>query len=86
MWLTVSQFILGIKPDYDGLLIDPCLPSTAQEYSIKRKFRDAVYRIRISNPEGVSKGVRSVEVDGLLIDGNIIEYTPGQHEVIVVMG
>ena len=86
MWLTVSQYILGIKPDYDGLLIDPCLPSTAQEYSVKRKFRDAEYRIRISNPQGVSKGVASVEVDGALIEGNVIHYTPGSHEVTVVMG
>ncbi len=86
MWLTVSQYILGIKPDYDGLLIDPCLPSTAQEYSVKRKFRDAEYRIRISNPQGVSKGVASVEVDGTLIKGNIIRYAPGSHEVTVVMG
>ena len=86
MWLTVSQYILGIKPDYDGLLIDPCLPSTAQEYSVKRKFRDAEYRIRISNPQGVSKGVASVEVDGTLIEGNIIRYAPGSHEVTVVMG
>ena len=86
MWLTVSQYILGIKPDYDGLRIDPCLPSTAQEYSVKRKFRDAEYRIRVSNPQGVSRGVASIEVDGTPIEGNVIGYTPGSHEVTVVMG
>ena len=86
MWLTVSQYILGVKPDYDGLLIDPCVPTTAQEFSVKRKFRDAEYRIRISNPQGVNRGVLSVEVDGTLIDGNEIPYTPGSHEVTVVMG
>ena len=86
MWLTVSQYILGIKPDYDGLLIDPCVPTTAQEFSVKRKFRDAEYRIRISNPQGVNRGVLSVEVDGALIDGNVIHYEPGSHEVTVVMG
>ena len=86
MWLTVSQYILGIKPDYDGLTIDPCVPSTAQEYSVKRKFRNAEYRIRVSNPKGVSRGVLSVEVDGTLIEGNTIKYEPGSHEVIVVMG
>ena len=86
MWLTVSQYILGIKPDYDGLLIDPCVPSTAQEFSVKRKFRDAEYRIRISNPKGVNRGVLTVEVDGALIDGNVIPYEPGSHEVTVVMG
>ena len=86
MWLTVSQYILGIKPDYDGLRIDPCLPSTAQEYSVKRKFRDAEYRIRVSNPQGVSRGVASIEVDGTPIEGNVIGYAPGSHEVTVVMG
>ncbi len=86
MWLTVSQYILGIKPDYDGLLIDPCVPSTAQEFSVKRKFRDAEYRIRISNPKGVNRGVLTVEVDGALIDGNVIPYEAGSHEVTVVMG
>ncbi len=86
MWLTVSQYILGIKPDYDGLLIDPCVPVTALDYSVKRKFRDAEYRIRIRNPKGINHGVESVEVDGTLIDGNVIPYTPGSHEVIVIMG
>ena len=86
MWLTVSQYILGVKPTYDGLLIDPCLPSTAQEYSVKRKFRDAEYRIRISNPKGVSKGILSMQVDGDSIEGNLIPYAPGSHEVMVVMG
>ena len=86
MWLTVSQYILGVKPDYDGLLIDPCVPNTAQEFSVKRKFRDAEYRIRISNPQGVNRGVLTVEVDGVLIDGNVIPYSPGSHEVTVTMG
>ena len=86
MWLTVSQYILGIKPDYDGLRIEPCVPSTATEYSVKRKFRDAEYRIRISNPQGVCHGVASVEVDGNLIKGNTIPYSPGYHDVTVVMG
>ena len=86
MWLTVSQYILGIKPSYDGLVIDPCLPCTAQEYSVKRKFRDAEYRIRVSNPKGVSRGIISMQVDGTDVEGNVIAYTPGSHEVIVVMG
>ena len=86
MWLTVSQYILGIKPAYDGLLIDPCVPSTATEYSVKRKFRDAEYRILVSNPQGVNRGVISVEVDGIPIKENIIPYRPGSHEVVVVMG
>ncbi|MBR5083033.1 MAG: hypothetical protein IKX33_00390, partial [Prevotella sp.] len=74
------------KPSYDGLVIDPCLPCTAQEYSVKRKFRDAEYRIRVSNPKGVCRGIISMQVDGTDVEGNVIAYTPGNHEVIVVMG
>ena len=53
---------------------------------MKRKFRDAEYRIRVSNPQGVSRGVASIEVDGTPIEGNVIGYAPGSHEVTVVMG
>ena len=53
---------------------------------MKRKFRDAEYRIRISNPKGVSKGILSMQVDGDSIEGNLIPYAPGSHEVTVVMG
>ncbi len=86
MWLTVSQYILGIKPDYDGLLIDPCVPQTAQEFSVKRKFRDAEYRILVRNPKGVNRGVQCIEVDGVPMEGNRISYAPGSHEVTVLMG
>ena len=51
MWYTVSEFILGIKPHYDGLLIDPCLPKTAHDYTVTRRFRGAEYEIHVSNPK-----------------------------------
>ncbi len=84
MWLTVSQYILGIKPQYDGLQIDPCLPETAKDYTVNRKFREAEYTITI-HPNGAQKGVKSVVLDGSPIEGNIIPYTPGKHTVEVTM-
>ena len=85
MWYTVSEFILGIKPTYNGLEIDPCLPSTARRYTVHRRFRGADYDITVNNPEGHQKGVRSITVDGELIKGTVVPATPGTHTVVVEM-
>ena len=84
MWLTVSQYILGIKPQYDGLQIDPCLPTTANDYTVNRRFREAEYTITI-HPNGNQKGVKQVILDGQPIEGNTIPYTAGKHTVEVTM-
>ncbi len=84
MWLTVSQYILGIKPQYDGLQIDPCLPTTANDYTVNRRFREAEYTITI-HPNGDQKGVKQVILDGQPIEGNTIPYSAGKHTVEVTM-
>ena len=86
MWLTASQYILGIKPTYDGLLIDPCVPQTAREYTVKRKFRGGEYLITIKNPDGVQKGIRQLIVDGQPVSGNIVPAAEGKHTIEVTMG
>ena len=86
MWYTVSEFILGIKPHYDGLLIDPCLPKTAHDYTVTRRFRGGEYEIHVSNPKGVSKGVARMTVDGQPVDGAVVPAQSGKHIVEVVMG
>lgn len=86
MWYTVSEFILGIKPSYDGLTIDPCLPTSAKEYEVCRKFRGAEYIIKVKNPKGVNKGVRSLLLDGQRMEGNTVPFSEGWHTVEVVMG
>ena len=86
MWYTVSEFILGIKPHYDGLLIDPCLPKTAHNYTVTRRFRGAEYEIHVSNPKGVSKGVAKMTVDGMPIEDAVVPAQPGRHIVEVIMG
>lgn len=85
MWLTVSQYLLGIRPDYDGLIIDPCLPATPWQYSIKRRFRAAEYHICVNNPEGRQRGVSRIVVDGEELQSHIIPYTAGSHHVEVYM-
>jgi len=96
-WLTgtaawnyhaITEHILGIKPDYDGLRIDPCIPPDWPGYTVTRKFRGATYHIQISNPDSVSKGVKSITVDGVEIGRIAIpESEPGmEYDVRVVMG
>ena len=85
-YYAITQYILGIKPAYDGLEINPCIPSTWKEYTVKRKFRGAIYNITIQNPHHVCKGIKTLEVDGKRIEGNIVRHQPGHHQVNVVLG
>lgn len=85
MWYTVSEFILGIQPDYEGLRIDPCLPSTAKEYTVKRRFRGALYHIHVVNSNGHQKGVKRISLDGKAVTGNLVPWSEGEHKVEVVM-
>lgn len=95
-WLTgtaawnfaaVSQYILGIKPDYDGLVVDPCIPSNWDGFTLTRTFRNAVYNISVKNPNHVSKGVKALKIDGKETSGNkITPFDGGTHDVEVVLG
>ena len=85
-WLTITQYILGIRPTYNGLEIDPCIPSTLKEYKVKRILRDAEFDITVRNPYGKQSGVSCIKVDGQTIEGNIVTATPGQHTVEVIIG
>ena len=85
-YYAITQFILGIKPAYEGLEINPCIPSTWKGFSVKRKFRDAEYNITVKNPSGVCKGIKAITVDGQPVEGKIVEYRPGRHTVEVTMG
>lgn len=87
-FVAISQWILGIKPGFDGLLVDPCIPPAWDGFEIQRWYRDATYRITVKNPQHVSKGVKSVVVDGQQIGGNTLPiFGDGEeHRVEVVMG
>ena len=84
---AATQYILGIKATFKGLSVNPCIPKAWKEFSVSRKFRDAVYEISVKNPNGISKGVKSVTIDGNAIEGNVLPILPGKkHIVEVVMG
>jgi cellobiose phosphorylase len=71
-FVTLSQYILGIRPDYDGLIVDPCIPSEWKGYTVVRKFRTSTYTITVNNPHGICKGVKELCLDGKSISGNKI--------------
>ncbi|HOI27436.1 MAG TPA: glycosyl transferase [Paludibacteraceae bacterium] len=86
-WYAITQFILGIKPAYTGLEVDPCIPADWKGFSVSRKFRGATYKIEVKN-NGVMKGVKKLVVDGKEIAGNIIPMQPAGSvcNVEVIMG
>ncbi len=86
--VAISQYILGVQADFDGLKIDPSIPAAWDGLSATRQFRGATYDIKVSNPNHVCKGIKSVVVDGNAIDGNVIpSFGDGKtHTVEVVMG
>ena len=87
-FFNVSQYILGVQPTLDGLKIDPCIPHTLSGFTVTRRYRGAVYHIRVENPDAVQKGVKRVTVNGSPIPGNVLPLAaPGETvEVTVVMG
>ena len=72
-WLVISQHILGIQPTYEGLRINPCIPSDLKQYTVTRKWRDAEYVITVKNPNGKQHPDQPV----------VLPYAPGHHEYTI---
>ena len=81
--VAISQYILGIKPDFDGLMVNPSIPSSWDGFKATRLFRGAKYNITIKNPNHVCKGVKSLVVDGKAVDGCVVPFVEGKKEVNV---
>jgi len=87
-FVAISQAILGVQPEFEGLKIDPCIPKEWKEYSVTRKFRNATYHITVTNPDRISKGIKSITVDGKAIESNTLPIFGDEkkHEVKVILG
>jgi cellobiose phosphorylase len=83
-----TQYILGVRPTYAGLQINPCIPRKWHGFKVTRQFRKAVYQIEVENPDRVCKGVKSVKVDGRNIPDQVVPVLgDGKvHRVEVMMG
>ncbi len=66
-YYAATEYILGIKPDYDCLVVDPCIPASWNEFFVSREWRGATYDIRVTNPKGVTCGVKRILLDGELV-------------------
>jgi cellobiose phosphorylase len=96
-WLTGSatwmfrdalDYLLGVRPTYAGLLVDPLIPAEWKTFSVRRKFRGATYEITVENPDRVTRGVKSIEVDSTPVAGNVLpDFRDGKtHRVRVILG
>lgn len=84
---AATRYLLGVRPTFEGLLIDPCVPASWKDFEITRRVRGAEYRIKVRNPDGVSAGVVSLAVDGRSLEGNLVPYfAGGTHEIEVELG
>ena len=87
-FVNVSQYILGIRPPFDGLEIDPCIPSNMDGFTATRKYRNAVYYITVKNPNHVEKEVQKLTVNGKSVEGTCVKAIDNvkEYRIKVVMG
>ncbi len=85
---ALTDWLLGIRPEFNGLLVDPCIPKAWKSFKMTRRFRNAVYKITVENPDHVNKGVKKLIVDGRVIEGKVIPIFEDDrvHQVRVIMG
>ncbi len=80
-WVAATQFILGLRPDYDGLRLDPCIPSQWDGFRAARRFRGADYDITVENPSSLCRGVKRLRVNGREISGNLLPPADGERAI-----
>jgi cellobiose phosphorylase len=85
---TISQYILGIQPQYNGLKINPCIPNNWNGFEVTRKFRGATYQIKLVNNNHINKGISKLTIDGHLHHSNLLPiFEAGTtHHIVVEMG
>lgn len=96
MYTAATRYVLGVRPDFDDLVIDPCIPADWDGFTVTRQWRGATYRIEVRNPHHVNAGVVSVELDGVAlapvadpVRGRTVARVPrgdGVQSVVVELG
>jgi cellobiose phosphorylase len=87
-YFSATQYILGLRPELDGLRIDPCIPGTWKGFKATRRFRGRTIQIEVENPNGVCHGVESLTLNGETLTGNLVpaDRLEGHNRVKVVLG
>jgi cellobiose phosphorylase len=88
MMKVATNWILGIRPQYHGLLVDPCIPKCWTDFRVIRHFRSAIYEIKVENPNRVSKGIKDVTVDGKKLKTSLLpSFADGKKHIVgITMG
>lgn len=87
MYHAVTHWILGVRADYQGLIVDPCIPANWEAFEVTRQWRGATYQIEVKNPVGVQKGVRSILLNGKSAANPIPRQPVGSfNRVVIEMG
>ncbi len=85
-YFSATQFMLGIRPGFDALTLDPVIPADWKGFSVSREWRGARFHIRVENPEGVQKGVKAIYLDGERVERIPAQAANTSHTVRVMMG
>ncbi len=85
-YYAATQYILGIQPGFDTLVIDPCIPADWKEFSVRRKWRGAWYNIHVSNPNGVEKGVKELRLNGEIVQAIPAQTAGTTAQIEVILG
>lgn len=85
-YFSATRYMLGIRPDFEHLTIDPCIPADWREFSAVRRWRGAEYDIHVENPDGVMKGVQELYLDGEKVERIPVMAQGSRHDIRVVMG
>ena len=84
-YYAATHYMLGVRLNFDGMIIDPCIPGEWEEFEITRLWRGATYNIRVQNPNGVQKGIKELILNGTPVEGAIKPQKAGTHNTIVVI-
>ncbi len=85
-YFSATRYMLGIRPDFESLTVDPCIPADWKEFQVQREWRGAVYHITVQNPEGVMKGVKEILLNGEKTDKIPVQKRGSEALVTVIMG
>ncbi len=85
---AITQYVLGIKPEVNGLRIDPCIPSKWKSFTVRRRFRGNVLNIQIDNPGSAEKGVKKIVLNGETMEGNLVPVSKllAENKIYVTLG
>jgi N,N'-diacetylchitobiose phosphorylase len=86
-YFAATRYMLGIRLDFDGMIIDPCIPKDWDGFEVDRIWRGAKYKINVKNPNGIQGGIKSIMLNGQIINSTIPPQPEGTENIVeVVMG